>query len=75
MERIPAKKRKGVLLGLQSMGRLGLLVRFSSFVRCIYTYTCAVCNKALRITLQLNALLHTARVYPLFATTIHIDAF
>jgi hypothetical protein len=34
-----------------------------------------VCNKALRITLQLKVLLQTAWVYALFATIIHIDAF
>jgi hypothetical protein len=41
---------------------LVLLVRFFSFVRCTYTYTCDVCKKTLR-TLQLNALLHTPWVY------------
>ena len=45
------------------MGRLELLVRFLLFVRCTYTYTCEVCNKALGISLQLKALLHTPQVY------------
>jgi hypothetical protein len=52
----------------QSMAKLWLLVRFFLFVRCTYTYTCEVCKKALRITLQLKALLHTPQVYALFVS-------
>jgi len=47
------------------MGRLWLLVRFFLFVRCTYTYTCAACNVALRISFQLKTLLHTAQGYAL----------
>ena len=61
-----AKWMIGVLLGWQSLRSLGLLVRFFLFVRCTYTYTCEVCNKALRISLQLKALLHTPWVYALY---------
>ena len=47
------------------MGRLGLVVRFFLLVRCTYACTCAVCNKALRISLKLKVLLHAAQVYAL----------
>jgi hypothetical protein len=60
-----AEGRIGVILGWQSMGRLGLLVRFFLFLRCTYTCTCAVCNKGLRISLTLKALLLPAQVYAL----------
>jgi hypothetical protein len=57
---------------LQFTGRLELLVKFFSFGRCIYTYTCDVCKRSLRITLQLNALLHTPWVYALSLCHHHI---
>jgi hypothetical protein len=70
MERIThAEGRIAVLLGSQSMGRLGMLVSFSLFVRCSSTYTWGVCNEALKITLQLKALLHTAQLYSLSVST------
>jgi hypothetical protein len=60
-----AEGRIGVIFGRQSMGWLGLLVRIFLLVRCTYTCTCAVCNKALRISLPPKALLHAAHVYAL----------
>jgi energy-coupling factor transporter transmembrane protein EcfT len=60
-----AELRIGVILWWQSIRSWGLLVRFLLFVRWTYTYTCAVCNMALGISFQPNALLHTAWVYAL----------
>jgi hypothetical protein len=65
-----AAGRIGVILGCQSMGSLGLLVRFFLFVRCTYTYTCGFCNETMGISLQLMAPLHTPKVYALSLSNI-----
>jgi hypothetical protein len=55
--------------------------KYITFVRCTFTYTCEVCNKLLRISMQLNDLLHTPqehgnylRLSPAYAL-MHSDTY
>jgi hypothetical protein len=42
-----------------------------TFLRCTYTYTCDVCNKALRISMQPKGLLHTPQVHGHYLQNTH----
>jgi hypothetical protein len=57
------KVRISIPLDCNPLEGLSCLWVFFSFQRRTYTYTCDVCKKTLRITWQLNALLHTPWVY------------